>query len=152
MHFTEWIRRTHAAVQELPPAERPSYLTLAQVEAVMRSSLTVLTTTLEAGEDLRLHALGRLWVEEKPPQARVSNLGGRSAGYTLPARQVVRFRVSARLARRVNSSLMVMPLCYLMPLSSVSVNSAVSSCSCYKSQPHRPSGLAAIPVLRESGR
>ena len=99
MHFTEWIRRIHAALQELPAAERPAYLTLAQVEAVMRSSLAVLTAALEAGEDLRLHALGRLWVEVKPPQEKVNNLGGRSAGYTLPARRVIRFRASKRLVK-----------------------------------------------------
>ncbi len=99
MKLREWARATHRALRARPASDRPQRLSQAQVEDVLQVGVRTLIEHLAAGEALRLDDLGRLWVEDLPPQRVVSNLPGAPRTYTLAARRVVRFRPSTRLSR-----------------------------------------------------
>lgn len=105
MNLREWARATHRALNRLPAAERQDYLTHAQVEKVLRMAIAALIDSLSRGGELRIDALGRMWVEEKPPRRVVSNLAGEPREHKLPERKAVRFRASSRLAKQLDTGL-----------------------------------------------
>lgn len=72
------------------------------VEQVMRVAIGTLVDALVDGGELRIDALGRLWVEEKVARRAVSNLAGQRLVYAVGNRKVVRFRASTRLVVAVN--------------------------------------------------
>jgi nucleoid DNA-binding protein len=104
MNLRQWARRTRSALNDRPAAERPYAYSAAQVEDVLRMAVDVLIDLLAEGEELRIDALGRLWVEAKTARRLVSNLGSASLEYTLSDRRVVRFRPSSRLRAWLNSA------------------------------------------------
>jgi|GEM_PF-6596669 len=97
MKMREWAKATYQALKERAAADRTRHLPMAQVEEVMQMSIQTLIEALAAGEDLRLNDLGRLWVEEIPPQQITSNLSGEPQLYAVDARRAVRFRASSKL-------------------------------------------------------
>ncbi len=101
MNLREWARATHWALVNQPADERRQDFSIADVECVLRTSVTTLIDTLVAGDNLRLDELGRLWVEERRPHFIVSNLSGRPRKYQLSSRRVVRFSASSRLQKRL---------------------------------------------------
>ena len=103
MKLHEWAQRTHRAITARLPEERQRHFTMADVEEILRTSIDVLTLALEAGEDLRVDNLGRLWVEDKPPRIVANNLDGKTHRFKVGRRRNARFRPSARLSRRLNS-------------------------------------------------
>lgn len=105
MNLREWARVTHRALANQPPDERQKELSAANVERVLRMSITTLINALIAGDDLRIDELGRLWAESKPPRRTVSNLPGRSQSFTTQDRRRVRFRPSSRLGTLLDYAL-----------------------------------------------
>ncbi len=105
MNLRQWARATHRALREQPVDKRHKQLSAADVERVLRMSMTTLINALVAGGDLRIDDLGRLWVEAKPHRRIVSNLSDRSQVFTIQDRRMVRFRPSSRLGTLLNSVL-----------------------------------------------
>lgn len=101
MNLREWARATHRVLLE-QREEGGAALSGDVVEQVMRASISTLIDALVDGGELRIDALGRLWVEEKAARRVVSNLAGQRRVYTVGDRRLVRFRVSRRLVARLN--------------------------------------------------
>ena len=104
MNLKQWARATCQTLANRPAAERHQHYTNAQVEEVLRMSITTLIEALASGDELRIDAFGRLWVEEKQPQRVVNNLNGKPQEHELPVRKMVRFRASSRLVAQVSKA------------------------------------------------
>ncbi len=99
MNLREWARTTHRALSE-QREEGGAALSGDVVEYVLRAGIiSTLIDTLVDGGELRLDALGRLWIEEKAARWVVSNLAGRRRVYEVRCQRVVRFRASRRVVR-----------------------------------------------------
>lgn len=101
MNLREWARATHRVLSE-HWEEGGTVLSGDIVEQVLRAAIKTLIDALVDGGELRIDALGRLWVEERAAQRITSNLVGQQRVYTIKSRRVVRFRASRRLAGKVN--------------------------------------------------
>jgi len=104
MNLREWVKATHRVLASQPAENRQKDFLNSDVDMVIRQSIGVLIKSLQAGNDLYLDDLGRLWVEQREPRKVVNNLSGRSKTHMLAKRRVVRFRASARLVRHLNQS------------------------------------------------
>lgn len=104
MNLRQWARATHRVLSE-QREEGGAALSGDVVEQVLRVSIGTLIDTLVDGTELRIDALGRLWIEEKAARRVVSNLAGTRRVYGVGSRRVVRFRASRGLATRVNNRL-----------------------------------------------
>lgn len=102
MNLREWARVTHRALTE-QREEGGATLSGDVVEQVLRAAISTLIDVLADGDELRIDALGRLWVEEKAARRVVSNLVGQRRIYAVGYRRVVRFRASKRAVAAVNS-------------------------------------------------
>lgn len=102
MNLREWARATHRALAE-QREEGSAALSGDVVEQVMRAAISTLIDGLVNGSELRIDALGRLWVEEKAARRVASNLSGKRRAYMVGERRVMRFRASGRLMTRLNS-------------------------------------------------
>lgn len=104
MNLREWARATHRVLSE-QREDGGMALSGDIVEQVMRAAISTLVNVLIDGGELRIDALGRLWVEERAARRLVSNLAGRQRMYAVGDRKMVRFRASARLVARLNGQL-----------------------------------------------
>lgn len=102
MNLREWARATHRALSE-QREEGATALSGDVVEQVMRAAINTLVDALVDGGELRIDALGRLWVEKKVARRVVSNLAGKRRVYSVGDRRAVRFRASTRLVVTLNS-------------------------------------------------
>ena len=69
MKFKEWVKATYQALASQTPENRQGQFSQAEVDVVLRQSISVLAQSLQSGDDLRLNDIGRLWVEtEGSPQ------------------------------------------------------------------------------------
>lgn len=102
MNLREWARATHRVLSE-QREEGCAALSGDVVEQVLRAAISTLIDALVHGDELRIDALGRLWVEEKAARQVVSNLARKRRVYRVEDRRVVRFRASRELVDRLNS-------------------------------------------------
>ncbi len=77
MNLREWARETHRALSE-QREEGGTSLSGELVKQALRASISTLVDALVDGGELRIDALGRLWIEEKAARRVVSNLAGKS--------------------------------------------------------------------------
>jgi nucleoid DNA-binding protein len=101
MNLREWARATHKVLSE-QREEGGAALSGDVVEQVLRIAISTLIDALADGSDLRIDALGRLWVEEKAARRVVSNLAGKRRVYAVGDRRIVRFRAARGLVARLN--------------------------------------------------
>ena len=104
MNLREWARATHKRIAGEPTMFHRKEISINDVEMIISQSIQVLTEALRRGDDLRLHELGRFWVEQKPAYTAISNLPGQKKSYDVNRRRVLRFRVSAKLAATIMST------------------------------------------------
>lgn len=102
MNLREWARATHRALAEQRD-EGGAALSSDVVEQVLRVAINTLIDALVDGGELRIDALGRLWVEGKAARRVVSNLARKRRVYAVGHRKVVRFRASKGLVARLNN-------------------------------------------------
>jgi len=103
VNLRQWARATHKAIGDQSAERRQRDFSMADVEMILRQSISVLGESLCSGGDLRLHDLGRLWVEQKAPHSMISNLPDQKRQYDLEERKVLRFQASARLVTIIRS-------------------------------------------------
>lgn len=101
MNLREWARATHRALSK-QREEGGAALSGDLVELVLRAGISTLVDTLVDDGELRIDALGRLWIEEKAARRVVSNLSGKRRAYAVERRRMVRFRASRGLVAAVN--------------------------------------------------
>ncbi len=104
MKFKEWVKATHQALANGTPENRQRQISQAEVDRVLRQSMSVLAQSLQSGNDLRLNDIGRLWVEQRDPRNVVNNLTGQGSSHRIAQRKVVRFRASTKLLTHLNPS------------------------------------------------
>ena len=85
MNLREWARATQGTISKQPPELHHPRLSVAEVEMILRSSVTALVAALSIGNDLRIRELGQLWVEDQSPRVVVSNLKDQQQKYRLDA-------------------------------------------------------------------
>jgi nucleoid DNA-binding protein len=103
MNLREWARVTHQTLDNQPAEFRPKDFSTADIEMILRMGIRVLVISLDQGGDLRLNALGRLWVEEMQPRHVISNLNGKAREFKTRHRRKIRFQASSRLLDQLNT-------------------------------------------------
>jgi nucleoid DNA-binding protein len=104
MNLREWVKATHRVLASQPAENRQKDFLIAEVDMILRQSISVLIESLQTGDDLRLDDLGRLWVEQRDPRKVANNLKGQGKSHRLARRSVVRFRASTRLLTHLNQN------------------------------------------------
>ena len=94
MTKVELIKKVHAKIGE------ELNLSKSAVEAVVNTTLDTMKEILETEGELRLRGLGTFYVENRPSRKARNPKTGEQI--TVPPKNVVKFRVSAKLLEAVN--------------------------------------------------
>jgi nucleoid DNA-binding protein len=104
MDFEGWEKATWRLLEDRSPAEADRDYTHAEVRTVMEAAMQALVQELVGGGgQLTLSDFGRIHVSVKNPRQMVSNLGGESRVYQIPARRGICFRPSQALVDLLNN-------------------------------------------------